>query len=180
MKPGFSYGGSCLPKDLKGLQTLAHDLKIEVPVISSIDKTNNLQIQRAISFIQQSGAKKLGFLGLSFKAGTDDLRNSPAVTLIETMLGKGYGIKIYDTNVKLSYLTGTNKEYIDKYIPHLSNLMVDQIEDILENTDLIILNNNEPEYAQLLNNYSGNIKLLDMVKIKLSNLTNINYRGINW
>ena len=180
LKPGFSYGGSCLPKDLKGLQTLAHDLKIEVPVISSIDKTNNLQIQRAISFIQQSGAKKLGFLGLSFKAGTDDLRNSPAVTLIETMLGKGYGIKIYDTNVKLSYLTGTNKEYIDKYIPHLSNLMVDQIEDILENTDLIILNNNEPEYAQLLNNYSGNIKLLDMVKIKLSNLTNINYRGINW
>ncbi len=111
-KPGFAYGGSCLPKDLKGLQTLAHDLYLEAPVIESISKTNEIQIQRAVELIYKYGNKKLGFLGLSFKAGTDDLRNSPAVSVIESLLGKGCDITIYDKNINLSLLTGTNKEFI--------------------------------------------------------------------
>jgi GDP-mannose 6-dehydrogenase len=123
-KPGFAYGGSCLPKDLKGLRTLAHDLYIDVPVIDSIDKTNDFQIQRAVKLIYKYWDKKLGFLGLSFKAGTDDLRNSPAVSIIETLLGKGCNIVIYDKNINLAMLTGTNKEFIDSRIPHLSSLMV--------------------------------------------------------
>ena len=112
-KPGFAYGGSCLPKDLKGFQTLAHDLYVNVPVITSINKTNEIQISRAIKMIYKYWNKKLGFLGLSFKEGTDDLRNSPAVAVIEGLLGKGCDITIYDKNVNLSLLTGTNKEFID-------------------------------------------------------------------
>ena len=120
LKPGFAYGGSCLPKDLKGFQTLAHDLYVDVPVIDSIDKTNDIQIQRAVKMIYRYWNKKLGFLGLSFKAGTDDLRNSPAVTVIEALLGKGCDITIYDKNINLAMLTGTNKEFIDSRIPHLA------------------------------------------------------------
>ena len=127
-RPGFAYGGSCLPKDLKGLQTLAHDLYIEVPVIDSIHRTNEIQIQRAIKILSRYWNKKMGFLGLSFKAGTDDLRNSPAVTVIETLLGKGCDISIYDKNINLARLTGTNKEYIDARIPHLAALLSDNAE----------------------------------------------------
>ena len=182
-KPGFAYGGSCLPKDLKGLQTLAHDYYIDVPVINAIDKTNELQIQRAIEKIKHTGAKSLAFLGLSFKAGTDDLRNSPAVTIIETMMGKGFEIKIYDNNVQLSHLTGTNKDYIDKHIPHLSGLMVSSIEQIAVNTDLIILNNREPAYINFLKEQHFNkMGLLDMVCVnELKSLVNkFDYYGINW
>ncbi|HVG40533.1 MAG TPA: nucleotide sugar dehydrogenase, partial [Chitinophagaceae bacterium] len=138
LKPGFAYGGSCLPKDLKGLQTLAHDLYVPTPLIKSIHKTNELQILRAIEIIQEIGKKKLAFLGLSFKAGTDDLRNSPAVVVVETLLGKGYDICIYDKNVHISKLTGTNKEYIDRHIPHLSKLMVNHLDELIDNSDVIV------------------------------------------
>ncbi len=180
LKPGFAYGGSCLPKDLKGLQTLAHDLYVKTPVINSIHKTNEVQIQRAIEIIIEQKKKKLGFLGLSFKAGTDDLRNSPAVTVIESLLGKGYEVCIYDKNVQVSHLTGTNKEYIDAHIPHLSKLMVTDIDEILNKSEVIIINNKEREYADIFTNWSGHAKIIDMVRIE-SILTKIaTYQGINW
>ncbi|MEO6452925.1 MAG: nucleotide sugar dehydrogenase [Ginsengibacter sp.] len=179
-KPGFAYGGSCLPKDLKGLQTLAHDLYVNTPVINSIDKTNDIQIQRAIDLIMRQKKKKLGFLGLSFKAGTDDLRNSPAVTVIETFIGKGYEIRIYDKNVQLSRLTGTNKEYIDAHIPHLSKLMTDDIKNILDNSEVIIINNKENEYLETFLNWNGHADIIDMVRIDGQVRNNPGYRGINW
>ncbi len=108
-KPGFAYGGSCLPKDLKGFQTLAHDLYVKVPVIDSIDKTNEIQHQRAVSLISKFFGKRIAILGLSFKAGTDDLRNSPAVSLAETLIGKGFDICIYDSNVQIANLTGKTR-----------------------------------------------------------------------
>jgi GDP-mannose 6-dehydrogenase len=143
LKPGFAYGGSCLPKDLKGLQTLAHDLYVRVPVIENIDKTNELQIHRAINMIKQTGKKKIAFLGISFKAGTDDLRSSPAVTIIEALIGKGYEIRIYDPNVNLSKLSGANLEYIDMHIPHLSKLMVNQLGELIDDMDVIVVSNRE-------------------------------------
>jgi GDP-mannose 6-dehydrogenase len=179
-KPGFAYGGSCLPKDLKGLQTLAHDLYVKTPLIESIDKTNELQISRAVELIQQTGKRKLGFLGLSFKAGTDDLRNSPAVALIETLLGKGYEIAIYDKNVHLSKLTGTNKEYIDTHIPHLSRLMKPTIRELFENSELIIVNNREQEYTETLMNMETDHPVIDMVRMPDQVRTKKNYKGINW
>jgi GDP-mannose 6-dehydrogenase len=179
-KPGFAYGGSCLPKDLKGLQTLAHDLYIKAPVIENISKTNEIQVQRAIDLIAKQKKKKLGFLGLSFKAGTDDLRNSPAVTVIETLLGKGYDISIYDKNVQISRLTGTNKEYIDAHIPHLSKLLVQDISEITDNSEVIIVNNKEKEYAEFLSEWKGSSAIIDLVRINETLISHPKYQGINW
>ena len=179
-KPGFAFGGSCLPKDLKGLQTLAHDLYVDVPLIDSINKSNELQISRAVEIIQHTGKKRIGFLGLSFKAGTDDLRNSPAVTVVETLLGKGYGVKIYDKNIYLSNLTGTNKVYIDHHIPHLSKLMVSNIDELAEDVDVIVINNKEKEYIDVLEKVSDATVIVDMVRLPEAMRIKKNYLGINW
>lgn len=178
-KPGFAYGGSCLPKDLKGLQTLAHDIYVEVPVINSIDKTNQIQVQRAIKMILKHGNKKLGFLGLSFKEGTDDLRNSPAVSIIEALIGKGCDVCIFDRNINVSLLTGTNKEFIDSKIPHLSSLMVSSAKEVIDDAQVIIINTKEKEFFPLLKNAAEKI-IIDMVRLDESLLSNPNYTGINW
>jgi GDP-mannose 6-dehydrogenase len=178
-KPGFAYGGSCLPKDLKGLQTLAHDIYIDVPVIDSIHKTNDLQIQRAIKLIYKYWDKKLGFLGLSFKAGTDDLRNSPAVSIIEALLGKGCDIVIYDKNINLAKLTGTNKEFIDSRIPHLSKLLVSDAEQLINDCDVIVINTKEPEFIKLVTDIDNKI-IIDFARINDAMISKSNYFGINW
>jgi len=178
-KPGFAYGGSCLPKDLKGLQTLAHDIYVDTPIISNIHKTNEIQIQRAIKIIYKYWNKKLGFLGLSFKDGTDDLRNSPAVAVIESLVGKGCDISIYDKNINLSLLTGTNKEFIESRIPHLSSLMIDDLQKIIHNCDVIIVNTKEKEFIPYLSNADDKI-IIDMVRLDENLLHKSNYIGINW
>lgn len=179
LKPGFAYGGSCLPKDLKGLQTLAHDLYIEVPLIDSINKTNEIQIQRAIKLIYRYWNKKLGFLGLSFKAGTDDLRNSPAVSVIEALLGKGCDISIYDKNINLAMLTGTNKDYIDSRIPHLATLLKDNPAKLIDESDVIIINTKEPEFMNLTAEINNKI-IIDFVRLNEKLISKSNYIGINW
>ena len=179
-KPGFAFGGSCLPKDLKGLQTLAHDLYVSVPVIDSINKSNELQITRAVDIIQHTEKKRIGFLGLSFKAGTDDLRNSPAVAVVETLLGKGYSVKIYDKHIHLSNLTGTNKVYIDHHIPHLSKLMVKDAEDLIKDVDVIVINNKEQEYLDVLEKAGDEALIVDMVRLPEAIRKKNNYTGINW
>lgn len=178
-KPGFAYGGSCLPKDLKGLQTLAHDLYLNVPVIDGINKTNEIQIERAVKSIYKYWNKKLGFLGLSFKAGTDDLRNSPAVTVIEALLGKGCDISIYDKNINLSLLTGTNKEYINAKIPHLASLLTNDPVKLIENSDVIIVNTKEPEFINYVQNINDKV-IIDFVRLDEGLLSRSNYYGINW
>jgi GDP-mannose 6-dehydrogenase len=178
-KPGFAFGGSCLPKDLKGLQTLAHDLYVEVPLIESINKTNEIQIQRAIKLIYKYNNKKLGFLGLSFKAGTDDLRNSPTVSIIESLLGKGCNIVIYDRNINLAMLTGTNKDYIDSRIPHLSSLLVSDPSKLVNDCDIVVINTKEPEFRELVIGIDDKL-IIDFVRLDETLLTKSNYIGINW
>ena len=178
-KPGFAYGGSCLPKDLKGLQTLAHDLYVDVPVIESIDKTNNNQIARATKMIHKYWNKKLGFLGLSFKEGTDDLRNSPAVRVIESLLGKGADIAIYDRNVNTTMLTGTNKDYIDARIPHLSKLLNSNLDDVIKNSDVLIVCTKEKDFFEKLKSVKDKI-IIDFVRLGDEFLHLKNYTGINW
>lgn len=178
-KPGFAYGGSCLPKDLKGLQTLAHDLYIKTPVIESIDKTNEIQIHRAVGVLSKYFGKKIGILGLSFKAGTDDLRNSPFVDVVEILLGRGFDISIYDQNIQLAKLTGKNKEYIESRIPHLEKLLVSDINAILIDSDVIVVNNKEKIFLEALEQISGKI-ILDMVRLPNQIKANNNYTGINW
>jgi GDP-mannose 6-dehydrogenase len=178
-KPGFAYGGSCLPKDLKGLQTLAHDNYVRVPVIESIDRTNSIQLERALEVMSQYKEKKIGILGLSFKAGTDDLRNSPAVSLVEALLGKGFQISIYDSNVAISNLTGTNKEYITTHIPHLSKLMVNDAVEIISNSDVLIVTTKEKEFSTLLQNVEDKL-IIDLVFLDNEITKKTNYYGINW
>lgn len=178
-KPGFAYGGSCLPKDLKGLQTLAHDLYLQVPLINSIDRTNEIQMQRASSVLMKHTGKKIGFLGIGFKAGTDDLRNSPAVELAEMLLGKGCTIKIYDRNVQTSHLTGTNKEYIDQHIPHLSRLMVQNSKKLADWADVLIVCTSETEFTTLLASVSDKV-VLDLVRLPMEPNSTHDYIGINW
>lgn len=178
-KPGFAYGGSCLPKDLKGLQTLAHDLYVDAPLIDSIHKTNDIQIQRAVKIIYKYWNKKLGFLGLSFKAGTDDLRNSPAVNVIEALLGKGCDMAIYDKNINMAMLTGTNKEYIDSRIPHLASLLTDDPHNLIEKCDVIIINTKEPEFVKLVAGIDNKV-IIDFVRLDEALISKSNYVGINW
>ncbi len=178
-KPGFAYGGSCLPKDLKGLQTMSHDLYIDTPLLNSINRTNDIQIERAVKLIYKYWNRKLGFMGISFKAGTDDLRNSPAVSVIETLLGKACDISIYDRNINLSILTGTNKEYIDSKIPHLSSLLIDDPAELVKKCDVIIVTTAEPEFIEILDRVEDKI-IIDFVRLDERFIGRENYIGINW
>lgn len=178
-KPGFAYGGSCLPKDSKALRTLAKDLYIDVPVLNSIEKSNELQKQAAVEMIMSKGKRKIGVLGLSFKAGTDDLRCSPIVDVIETLLGKGYEIKIYDKNVKVSELTGTNKDFIEAKIPHLQEFITDDLDYVINNSDVLVVTNKEKEFTNIINEYDNKV-ILDLVRVWNEVNYNGYYEGIAW
>lgn len=148
-KPGFAYGGSCLPKDLKGLANFAKSLNVKTPVISSIEMSNDFQKELLLKNIIRFDKKKIGLLGLSFKAGTDDLRESPIVDVVERLIGKGYQVKIYDKNIELSRLIGKNKSYIENKLPHLSTLTTG-LDDVVDDSEIIIIANKEDEFKQLV------------------------------
>lgn len=178
-KPGFAYGGSCLPKDMKALKTLAHDHYVEVPVIESIGESNELQKRRAVQLIMAQGKRKVGILGLSFKAGTDDLRCSPIVDVVESLLGKGFEIRIYDKNVKVSELTGTNKDFIMAKIPHLQHFVSDDLEAVCRESDVLVVTNKEKEFAELLGRYPGKI-VVDLVRQWKDVDYAGRYEGLSW
>src|SRR6185437_11750659 len=150
LKPGFAFGGSCLPKDVRALQYRAKEMDVELPLISQILPSNRQQIQIALEQVLETGKKKVGLLGFSFKAGTDDLRESPIVILAEALLGKGYELRIYDRNVSLARLVGANKEYINTQIPHLSSLLCETIDEVIDHSDVIVVGNGAPEFSEAL------------------------------
>jgi GDP-mannose 6-dehydrogenase len=168
LKPGFAYGGSCLPKDLKALQTIAHDNYLSCPVLESIGPSNDHQKELALQDIQRFGRRKLGFLGLSFKAGTDDLRESPIIDVIERLLGKGYEIQIYDRHVHLSQLVGANREYILQKIPFISRFISDNLQTVLAYADLVIVVNKEPGLAEALMALAPDKAIYDLANLGLS------------
>ena len=178
-KPGFAYGGSCLPKDSKALRTLARDMYIDVPVLNSIDPSNELQKANAVEMIMSKGKRNVGILGLSFKAGTDDLRCSPIVSVVETLLGKGFAISIYDKNVKISQLTGTNREFIMARIPHLQHFVTDNLDKVASESDVLVVTNKEPEFKDLLKKYPGKV-IIDLVRIWDTVDYDGIYEGISW
>jgi len=178
-KPGFAYGGSCLPKDMKALKTLARDHYVDVPVIESIFQSNENQKKRAIQLIMNQGQRKVGILGLSFKAGTDDLRCSPIVDVVEALLGKGFEMRIYDKNVKISELTGTNKDFIMAKIPHLQHFVSADLDDVCRNSDVLVVTNKEKDFANLLEQYPGKI-IVDLVRQWKEVDYDGKYEGISW
>ena len=180
LKPGFAFGGSCLPKDLRAINYKAKELDVEVPVLSSILPSNRLQIERAVDMVAQTGRKRVGVLGFSFKAGTDDLRESPMVTLIETLIGKGFHLAIYDRDVSLARLVGANKEYIEREIPHISKLMRDTIDGVLNDADVIVIGNQAEEFRSVAERLRKDQQLIDLVHLFDGRTSSENYQGICW
>lgn len=178
-KPGFAYGGSCLPKDLRGFVTLGHDNYICTPILGVIDSSNEHQKKVAFELIAKTAKRNVCFIGLSFKEGTDDLRYSPSVDLAETLIGKGYNITIYDENVRLSKLIGANKAFINERLPHLSDLIVNDLETAIRQNDVIVVNHRNFDatpYSELLKDKHA---IIDLVRVReLEQLPN--YNGLCW
>jgi GDP-mannose 6-dehydrogenase len=165
LKPGFAFGGSCLPKDLRALsyQAKVHDL--ELPILSSVLPSNQKQIERAVKSVIESGNARVGVLGFSFKAGTDDLRESPVIEVIERLIGKGYDLRIYDRNVNLAALVGANRDFILNRIPHISRLMLPTADAVLAHAETVVIGNNDPEFAQIETRLRTDQNLVDLVRI---------------
>jgi GDP-mannose 6-dehydrogenase len=180
LKPGFAYGGSCLPKDLRALQYKAKELDVKVPVLDAALESNLLQIERAIRMVTETGKKKVGVLGFAFKAGTDDLRESPVVSVIERLIGKGYDIKLYDKQVSVAKLVGANKDYIEQEIPHISNLMADSVEQVLEHADVILIGNPAKEFKAIEPMLTDKHLVVDLVRAFGGRTSDAKYQGICW
>jgi len=179
LKPGFAFGGSCLPKDLRAVSYKAKELDVEVPVLSAISITNRLQVEKALDMVLRTGNKQVGVLGFSFKAGTDDLRESPMVTLIETLLGKGLDLVIYDRDVSLARLFGSNKEYIEHEIPHIAKLMRGSIDEVLNAANTIVIGNKSEEFRQIESRLRPEQTVIDLVRL-FDRPSGDGYQGICW
>lgn len=181
LRPGFAFGGSCLPKDLRALTYKTKTLDLETPVLRAILPSNELHIDRAFQLIQRTEQRKVGILGLSFKAGTDDLRESPMVHLVEHLLGKGYDIRIYDNDVSVSRLIGANRHYIEQVIPHISTLLVHSLDEILEHAEVLVLGKGTRQMAQVLAQVRPDQQVVDLVRADQNGYQlNGNYQGICW
>ncbi len=180
LKPGFAFGGSCLPKDLRALTYTGKRMDLDLPIINSIMPSNVLQVERGIRMVMEKKSKKVGVLGFSFKGGTDDLRESPIVEVIERLLGKGYDIRLYDRNVNIASLVGTNRDYILNHIPHISRLMVGGIKEVLEHAETLVIGNADPEFHTIPERLKPGQVLVDLVRISDIRSEAGKYDGICW
>ncbi|HSE20211.1 MAG TPA: UDP-glucose/GDP-mannose dehydrogenase family protein [Pyrinomonadaceae bacterium] len=179
LKPGFAFGGSCLPKDLRAITYKAKELDVNVPLLGSILLSNQQQIERAIDLVLSTGKKNIGVLGLSFKQGTDDLRESPMVTLIERLIGKGLRLTIYDRDVELARVSGANKEFIEREIPHISSLMHNNLDEVIEKLEVLIIGKKDEEFRELATKVKPGCVVIDLVRI-FDRSEQAGYEGIAW
>jgi GDP-mannose 6-dehydrogenase len=182
LKPGFAFGGSCLPKDLRAINYESKTLDMTTPVLASILESNRLQIHKVIAKLLEYKGANLGFLGLSFKGGTDDLRESPIVEVIEAMIGKGLQLKIYDQLVSIARLVGSNKEYIEKEIPHISSLLCSTAQELIRTSDVVIISQASDEFRKALSEGLNEKHIvIDLVRIfEDSSEIPGEYYGICW
>jgi GDP-mannose 6-dehydrogenase len=180
LSPGFAFGGSCLPKDLRALsyQAKMHDLQL--PILTSILPSNEMQIARGVQLITEKGHARVGILGFSFKAGTDDLRESPLIEVIERLIGKGYDLRIYDKNVNIASLVGANRDFILNHIPHISKLMVSDIGAVLNHAQTVVIGNKDPDFKTVPERLREGQFLVDFVRVIEGSSKNGNYDGICW
>ena len=180
LKPGFAFGGSCLPKDLRALLYKAKTLDVSLPILAAILPSNEQQIERGVRAVIEKGNKKVGVLGFSFKAGTDDLRESPVVELTERLIGKGYDLRIYDSNVRLAVIHGANRDYILNHIPHISRLMVPSVDEVLDHAGTIVIGNAAPEFRDVPRRLTDGQTIVDFVRVIDSRTVSGVYEGICW
>lgn len=165
LEPGFAFGGSCLPKDLRALAYKAKVHDLQLPILTSILPSNELQITRGLQLIMEKGHKRVGILGFSFKAGTDDLRESPVIEVIERLIGKGHDLRIYDKNVSIASLVGANRDFILNRIPHISRLMVDGIDPVLQHAETVVIGTNDPDFLGIPKRLSRQQELVHLARM---------------
>jgi GDP-mannose 6-dehydrogenase len=180
LMPGFAFGGSCLPKDLRALTYTAKLHDLDLPILTSVLPSNEIQLNRGLKLIMEKGHKRIGVLGFSFKAGTDDLRESPMIEVIERLLGKGYDLRIYDKNVNIASLVGANRDFILNRVPHISRLMVDRVDAILDHAQTIVIGNKDPDFADVPSRLREGQSIVDLVRIANHRSGDGNYDGICW
>lgn len=181
LKPGFAFGGSCLGKDLRALVHQARLLDLESPLLRAVIHSNAEHLKRTITSLSRFKQRRIGFLGLSFKGGTDDLRESPLVEVIEALVGKGVSVMIYDRYVNLARLTGANKQYIDREIPHLARVMCDSPGEIVDACDVIVVGNYDVEFVEVLRATKKSQTVIDLVRVIGEGATlAADYDGICW
>jgi GDP-mannose 6-dehydrogenase len=180
LRPGFAYGGSCLPKDLRALIYQARRLDADVPLLGAIIPSNTAHVERALRLIQDQERKRIGFLGFSFKAGTDDLRESPIVELIERLIGKGCDVMVYDRNVSLANLEGANRAHIEREIPHIASLMADSVADVMAFAEVVVIGNASEEFRDVPDRIGDEQVVIDLVRISPEVDAKPGYQGICW
>ncbi|MEZ0169727.1 nucleotide sugar dehydrogenase [Microvirga sp. TS319] len=179
LKPGFAFGGSCLPKDLRALRFAARRLEVPTPLLDATMEANEEQLKRAYSMVAATGKRRIGLIGLSFKPETDDLRESPLVELAERLFGRGYDIRIYDPNIQVSKLTGANLHFVRSHLPHLTSLLTANIDEVIEHAEVFVLGN-RAEAQRLMRLVDDGRPLIDLVRIDQTRCSGDFYQGICW
>lgn len=181
LRPGYAFGGSCLPKDLRALLYRAKEWDLKLPLLEAVLPSNELQIRRVLDMVIDTGERRVSVLGLSFKTGTDDLRESPMVELVELLIGKGFDLRIYDRNVLLSRLVGSNRQYIEEKLPHIESIIVDSLDKALSHGKVLIVGSQDRKFKSLLRRVSKSKVVIDLARvIDDSGKTKAKYRGICW
>jgi GDP-mannose 6-dehydrogenase len=182
LRPGFAFGGSCLPKDVRALTHTARRHDVEVPVLAHLLTSNEAHLRRAVDLVLATGKRKVGLLGLAFKAGTDDLRESPMVELAERLVGKGCDIKIFDENVTLSRLMGSNKAHIDERLPHLAELLTDDLEAVALHGEVLVVGTKDEQTVAAVKHAPEGAVVVDLVHVPelRDALGSGSYLGLGW
>ena len=182
LRPGFAFGGSCLPKDLRALTHTARSNDVDTPLLANVLASNEVRLRHAVDLVIADGRRKVGIFGLSFKPGTDDLRESPMLELAERLIGKGFDVKIHDANVIVSRLIGANRSYIDERLPHIGELLVDDVDAVVAHGEVLIVASRAPEVLDALSRAGSERLIIDLVRLPDAGQRRetANYQGIGW
>ena len=180
LSPGFAFGGSCLPKDLRTLNYRARNLGVEMPVLNSVLASNRAHVELAMRKIEQYGRKRVALLGIAFKPGTDDLRESPMLDLAERLIGKGFAVKIHDEHVSMPHLLGANRKYVLESLPHIASLLHERLDEVIGDAEVIVVAQRTPAYSDVPDRVSDDQVVLDLAGLGHAKPRRPNYQGLVW